>query len=62
VNGELKSSAETGFPLDIGTKPLVFGRSNEWFDGLLDGAIDDIKIYNRVLTASEIQTLFTSQD
>lgn len=58
VNGELAATSATGFPVDVGTRPLFIGRSGEWCDGHLNGAVDDVRIYNRVLGAEEIQRLY----
>jgi hypothetical protein len=56
-DGELLSSTATGFPLDVGNRPLVFGATNEWCGGHFNGLIDDIRIYNRVLSVAEISQL-----
>jgi hypothetical protein len=42
------------------TAVLRFGRSNftSPYEGYYNGAIDDVRIYNRALSASEIQTLY----
>ncbi|MEP7265798.1 MAG: LamG-like jellyroll fold domain-containing protein [Bacteroidota bacterium] len=42
------------------TAPFVIGRSLAGPDEYSDGLIDDYKIYNRVLTASEIGNIFTT--
>jgi hypothetical protein len=63
INGVLMGSLPnvTLNPDDVGTGPHFFGRtrfSNPYFDGILD----EIVIYNRALTASEIQELKTAGD
>ncbi len=62
VNGVLEASTVPGFSLDYGTEPLFFGTSGvSSFDGKLNGLLDDVGIYNRALTAAEIQAIFTAQ-
>ena len=54
-------SVRSGFFLDYGSKPLTIGRGGDpAYDGFFNGAIDDICIYNRVLTTPEINSLFTA--
>jgi Ca2+-binding RTX toxin-like protein len=57
-NGSLVGSHSTGFPLDIGNRPLAFGSSNESCNGYFNGVIDDIRIYNRALAPAEIALLY----
>ncbi len=57
-DGQLAVTVATGFPLDIGDRPLAIGFTNEWCGGHFNGVIDDIRMYNRVLTACEILALF----
>lgn len=59
VNGVLQDTRATGFPLDHGDRPLFFGRTGEWCEGYLNGSLDDVRIYNRALSESEIQELYT---
>jgi Concanavalin A-like lectin/glucanases superfamily/IPT/TIG domain len=62
LNGSLIASvAETGVPAP-NTQPLVFGRSGCSTCGFerLNGILDEVKIYNRALSASEVQTLFSA--
>jgi hypothetical protein len=56
VNGEL-DVAETGHTAFQGTGLVSIGRrvSDQYFDGL----IDEVVIFNRALSASEVQTLYT---
>jgi hypothetical protein len=61
MNGQLAATSATGFPVDVGTRPLFIGRSGEWCEGYLNGAVDDIRIYNRVLTPAEVLQLYTRE-
>jgi hypothetical protein len=62
VNGTLKSSMSVGFQLCYDNLPLYFGRTNQsQFEGFLNGVLDDIRIYNRTLSKSEIQQLYNEQ-
>ncbi len=36
-------------------------RLNDLFDSLLDANIDDVKIYNRALSAAEVKTLYSGE-
>jgi len=57
-DGQLAATIATGFPLDIGDRPLAIGFTNEWCGGHFNGVIDDVRMYNRVLTTCEILALF----
>jgi hypothetical protein len=62
LNGNLIASvAETGVPTP-NTQPLVLGRSGCSGCGSerLNGILDEVKIYNRALSAGEVQTLFNA--
>ena len=59
VNGVLEGSAYAGFPLDYGANtPVLIGTSGEWFDGKLEGAVDEVSIYNRALSTNEISAIY----
>ena len=60
VNGVQEGSAYAGFPLDCGTRPVFIGTTGEWWDGKLEGIVDEVGIHNRALTPSEIQTYYDS--
>jgi len=60
VNGVLEGSAYAGFPLDYGTAPVLIGTSGEWFDGKLQGAVDEVSIYNRALATNEIAAIYNA--
>jgi uncharacterized GH25 family protein len=59
INGVLEGQATGGFPINYNTRPLFFGTTGEsGFDGKLIGVLDDLHLFNRALTAAEIQSIF----
>src|SRR5262249_42920563 len=40
-----------------GTEPLFFGTSHAWFDGKLDGLLDEVTLFGRALSPAEVQAL-----
>jgi hypothetical protein len=60
VNGVLERSVFAGFPLDYGTRPVFFGRTGEFWVANFGGNIDEVSLYNRALTAEEIQSLYVA--
>jgi len=62
VNGDLVGVTKytSNYPYTLGSHYLRLGNPVGW--GQLDGAIDDVRIYNRALTASEIQQLYNSSE
>jgi Concanavalin A-like lectin/glucanases superfamily len=55
VNGTQVSTRSVGTPLGASNLPLRIGGNavwSEWFQG----RIDEVRVYNRALTAAEIQT------
>jgi hypothetical protein len=57
VNGRKVGEAAHNLPLDLSTRPVVVGGTNETnWDGRMNGLIDEVRIYNRALPDSEIQT------
>ncbi len=68
LNGELVAQTNMRRGLNLGTGPLLIGKSHEDVtrDGFLlntfNGIIDDIALYDHVLTVSEIQTLANDAD
>ncbi len=59
LNGELIISSYSSFFTSDANTPLVIGNSGNW--GGYFGKIDDVVIYNRTLSPSEIQQLYTAQ-
>jgi hypothetical protein len=58
VNGQLEATAPYNLPLNYDTRPLFLGTSGESnFDGKFNGVLDEVSIYNRALSASEITAI-----
>lgn len=58
VNGVLEGQATPAIALDYGTRPVFLGSSGESFwDGKLNGIVDEATIYNRALSAGEVLQL-----
>ena len=59
VNGRLESSntAQSNFILQDGFSRIAFGKKGESFGDWYKGKMDDVRIYNRVLTQDEIDSL-----
>jgi hypothetical protein len=55
VNGALAASTAAAGPITTSSMPLKIGANAIWGE-YFNGLIDDVRIYNRALTASEIQT------
>jgi hypothetical protein len=60
INGVLESQAVAGFALNYSATPLFLGTSGQSFDGKLVGVLDEVQLFNRALTATEVQTLHTN--
>jgi len=62
-NGILIAS-DSSIPCDCNTGDLVFGRNSYVAsnNGFYNGKLDDIRIYNRAITASEVLTLYGSEN
>ena len=54
VNGTLVQSLQMAQTLPKSTQPLRIGGSSVWVRQLFDGLIDEVRIYNRPLTAAEV--------
>ncbi len=63
INGTLvaTNTAVTIKPLDLGSTNQNYLGKSQWNDPMFKGAIDEFKIYNRALTASEIAGSSISQ-
>ncbi len=61
INGELVCSETYSPPINVAdtTSSFIIGRSLAGPDEYSDGLIDDYKIYNRILSAAEVDTSFT---
>ena len=58
VNGILEGKLAAPFAINSGTKPLVFGSSEESYDGRFSGVLDEPQIFDRALNETEIGALF----
>lgn len=54
MNGQLVGQTMTGGVMPTSTGPLDIG-GNGYFGEYFSGLIDDVRIYNRALSATEIQ-------
>ena len=61
VNGVQEGSANPGFPLDYGTRPVFIGTTAEYWDGKFGGTVDEVSIYNRALSTNEIQAIYNAR-
>jgi hypothetical protein len=61
VNGQLHSQAVVNFAQNYGNFPLYFGTSGQSsLDGKLAGLLDEVSLYNRALSASEIAAIYNA--
>jgi len=61
VNGQLQGQVSVNFPQSYGNLPVYFGTSGEsYWDGKLAGQLDEVSIYNRALSASEIAAIYNA--
>jgi hypothetical protein len=61
VNGRLEAQGTISFPQSYGAYPLYFGTSGEsnW-DRKLSGRLDEVSLYNRALSATEILAIYAA--
>jgi hypothetical protein len=60
VNGKLEAFKPYTNPAVVGNLPLFFGSTgNPYFDAFFNGALDDVRIYDRALNVSEIKNIFS---
>ena len=57
INGVLNNSGSFGIALPASTNGWYIGRRWDFVE-LLNGSIDDVRIYNRALSAAEVQQLY----
>lgn len=61
INGNAAGGIRISGATCVNTQPLAVGAKNQPSNGLLeafwDGQLDDVRIYNRVLTSAEVQQL-----
>ncbi|MEX0931437.1 MAG: LamG domain-containing protein, partial [Candidatus Paceibacterota bacterium] len=60
IDGVLEDTQEHAYDLTLSTQALRFGSTQQSYDGFLSGDLDETRIYNRALSASEISALYTS--
>jgi alpha-tubulin suppressor-like RCC1 family protein len=61
VNGNLERQTNISFPQDYGSFPLYFGTSGQsYWDHKLKGNLDEVSLYNRALSASEIAAIYSA--
>ncbi|MFA7381016.1 MAG: LamG-like jellyroll fold domain-containing protein [Bacteroidia bacterium] len=59
IGGQKEYSVYKGFALNYTSDSIYIGQSgNTNYPGNLNGSVDDIKVYNRVLNATEVSSLF----
>ncbi len=58
VNGELDRQLTTTGTLAVSAGDLIIGRDGTANNGYLDGSLDDLRIYDSALTASQITALY----
>ena len=59
VNGVLERTQPANFDIGyLNGKPLVIGGSGEPFNGRVRGIVDEVQIYNRVLSSTEAQSIY----
>lgn len=60
INGEIiRTYSDGGYPQPITLKSNYIGKSNWENDPYYNGAIDDFRLYNRILSDSEIKSLYS---
>jgi len=56
-DGAFAASADAGTIVSAGTEPARIGTGTVVNDGIFNGLVDDVRIYNRALSASEVKSL-----
>lgn len=61
LNGTLQDQKNSGFPIDYGSRPIFIGSTGEPVnDGKFQGVIDEVEIFSRALTDTEIRAIFNA--
>jgi uncharacterized repeat protein (TIGR01451 family) len=58
VDGVEVGSEVSTPPIANANAPLIIGQSNEPFGGFMNGLLDEVTIYNRALTQTELKAIF----
>lgn len=58
INGNLALNTRLDHTLEVNNQPLLIGRDMPGRDEFFHGSMDDLRIYNKTLTASEINKIF----
>lgn len=58
INGNLNTTSSNAFLPAIINNPIFIGNRSGSTDCSFDGIIDDVRIYNRVLTSDEVKTIY----
>ncbi|HWQ91187.1 MAG TPA: immunoglobulin domain-containing protein, partial [Clostridia bacterium] len=61
VDGQLVAERPVDFPQDYGDYPLLFGTTGQsYWDRKLNGALDEVALYDRPLTSEEIAAIYAA--
>ena len=61
VNGQLEAETSVDFPIGYGNFPLYFATTGQsYWDHKFGGALDEVGLYNRALSASEIAAIYAA--
>jgi len=61
VNGKLESEISVDFPVGYGNFPLYFATTGQsYWDHKFGGALDEVALYNRALSADEIAAIYAA--
>ena len=58
VDGMLEGTSPAAFPVQCGSQPMVFGSSEESYNGRFSGVLDEPQLFDRALSQTEIQALY----
>jgi hypothetical protein len=62
VNGVLVGTSELCGPINVENQPVLIGAHTAWWDrNWFNGIIDEVKVYNRSLSAEEVWAEYTRQ-
>jgi hypothetical protein len=61
VNGQLEAQTSVDFPVGYGNFPLYFATTGQsYWDHKFGGALDEVALYDRALSASEIAAIYSA--